>query len=290
MKKLLFNRLWIFLCTFCFLMLTGAVAEAIPIGPDVVVTGSATYDTSFSFVDNATHSGTMTATIGGTDTNTTYGASSNVFLAGSALGANPLMGTLTDTGDGFGVIGTAAGSGATADSEFGIGVDILMNITNSSATDIYQVTVRTTFGNSVNSIGTDTYVESEFTLDQRLSTVLPPGTEEFFTHLVTDTVNGNEVGGNPVASFGGPLSETGSDMFMLTLNPGEMYILEGVWTMEGGAFDATSEAFLDDFNAFISVYDVANQTTPIPEPATLLLLGTGLTGLAEIRRRRKVRE
>ena len=135
-------------------MLIGGLAEAAPIGPDVSVSGSATYDTGFSFVDNASHSGTMTATVGGVTTITTYGATSTGFLSGSATGASPLLGTLTDTGDGFGITGVAAGSGAQNDAEFGIGIDVVMTITNTSALDIWEVTIRTTFGNTIDSAGT----------------------------------------------------------------------------------------------------------------------------------------
>ena len=259
-----------------FLMLTGAVAESAPIGPHVSVTGSATYDTGFSFVENASHDGTMTVTVGGATTTTTYGANSTGFMAGVASGANPLMGTLTDTGDGFGITGTASGSGATADAEFGIGIDIAMTITNNSPTDIYQVTIRTVFGNTVDSVGTDAYVDSEFTLDSRLSPAPAPGIEEFFTDLVTDTVNGNKVDGNPLPDLGGPLSESGSDTLVLTLNPSDSYIIEGDWTLEGGAFDdASSEAFLDDFNVQLTILDVQY----IPEPSTLALATLGLLGL-----------
>ena len=266
-----------------FLMLTGGLAQAAPIGPDISVTGSADYDGGaggFSFVDNATQSGTMTVTVGGTTTITTYGATSAGFLEGSTVGADPLMGTLTDIGDGFGVTGAASGSGATADAEFGIGIDVTMTITNNSPTDIYQVTVGIAFGNAVNSVGTDAYVDSEFTLDSRLLPAPAPGTEEFFTDIKTDTVFGNEVGGILTGGFGGPLSESGTDTLVLTLNPGDSYIVEGDWTMEGGAYeDASSEAFLEDFNVQLTIQDV------IPEPATLSLLVIG--GLVMLRRRRK---
>ena len=40
---------------------------------------------------------------------------------------------------------------------------------------------------------------------------------------------------------------------VLTLLPGESYILEGDWTMEGGAFgDATSNASVDDFDVMVT--------------------------------------
>ena len=264
-----------------FLMMTGAAAEAAPIDPNISISGSADYDGGaggFSFVDNATQSGTMTVTVGGTTTTTTYGATSTGFLEGSTVGADPLMGTLTDIGDGFGVTGTASGSGATDNAEFAIGADVVMTITNTSALDIFQVTVGIAYGNMVNSGGTDAYVDSEFTLDSRLLPAPPPGTEEFFTDLITDTVNGNEVGGIPTGGFGGPLADSGTDTLVLTLNPGDSYILEGDWTMEGGTFTAESEAFLNDFDVQLTIDEV------VPEPATLGLLFIG--GLALLRRRR----
>jgi hypothetical protein len=258
-------------------MFTGALAEAAPIDPDVSVSGSAEYDTSFAVADNASHSGTMTVTVGGATTTTSY-------VDGIASGANPLMGTLTDTGDGFGIAGNAAAPPSVDDSEFEVGIDLVMTITNSSATDIYEVTFGIAYINSVNSAGTDAYVDSEFTLDRRAAADPPPGIEEFFTDIITDTVNGNEVGGNPVAGFGGPLSETGTDTLVLTLNPGDSYILEGDWTMKGGAYaDSTSEAYLEEFDLQLTVQDVRY----IPEPSTLGLAALGLLGLVLCSRRRK---
>ena len=174
-------------------MFTGAVAEAAPIDPDISISGGATLDTGATGAfDDASLSGTLTRIVGGSTTTTNYSDSG----AGLVVGPNPLNGTLTDTGDGFGCTGVAEATGsAAADGEFEAGIDIVMSITNSSLTDIFQVTILTTFANSVDSSGDDAYTDSEFTLDSRLSTIPPPGTEEFFTHLVTDTVNGNEVGG-----------------------------------------------------------------------------------------------
>ena len=58
--------------TLGLLLLAAVSVEAAPISPDISITGDISYDTGFSFVDNASHSGTMTATVGGATTTTTY--------------------------------------------------------------------------------------------------------------------------------------------------------------------------------------------------------------------------
>ena len=262
------------------LMLTGVLAEAAPIDPDITITGDVTLDIGYTGAfDNASLSGTITRTVGGTITTTNYSDPGT----GVVVGTNPIGGDLTDTGDGFGATGVArATASAASDGEFQVGIDIVMSITNNSALDVFQVTILTTFANSVDASGADAYTDSEFTLDRRLSTVPPPGTEEFFTDLVTDTVFGNTVGGNPVPGLGGPLSENGTDTLVLTLNPGETYIIEGDWTMAGGAFfdSAGSAASLENFSVMVTIQDV------IPEPATLSLLALGIGAMGIGRRRR----
>lgn len=274
------------------LVLTGAVVQAAPIDPNVSITGSADLDTgNTGAFDQASIGGTIFVVSGGTTTTSTYSDAGSG--TATVVGADPLNGSLTDTGDGFGATGSATATGnVNDDGEFFAGLDIAMTITNNSGTDIFQVTIVTTFRNEVDSSGADAYADSEFTLDRRLLPALPPGTEEFFTHLVTDTINGNEVGGNPVAGLGGPLTDSGTDTLVLTLNPGDSYVIEGDWTMDGGAFwDNPGDSFadLDLFSVSLTITEVLNISNPIPEPGTLALLGLGLVGLggAVIRKRRK---
>ena len=247
------------------LALAGAIAEAAPIDPNISITGSADLDTgNTGSFDQADIGGTMFIVSGGTTTTSTYSDTGSG--SPTVVGSDPLSGTLTDTGDGFGATGSATATGNAADDgEFFAGLDIVMTIANTHATDIFQVTIVTTFTNEVDSSGADAYVDSEFTLDRRLLPAPPPGTEEFFTQLVTDTVNGNEVGGNPVSGLGGPLTDSGTDTLVLTLNPGDTYVIEGDWTMDGGAFwdsPDSSLAGLDFFGVTLTVTDVRNISNP----------------------------
>ncbi|MFA5239909.1 MAG: hypothetical protein WC476_09435 [Phycisphaerae bacterium] len=245
---------------FALVMLQGASALAV-FSPDISITGNIEYDTEFADAYNASLTGGFSKTVGGTVTNST-------FNAGAVAGGNPLAGTLTSIGDGFGFSsngsGNMAGSEPDDESELGAGFDMTLNIVNNSLTFPYWITFNLNFSNFVTSSGVDAYAHSEFTLDD-------PTGEIFFTDLLSDLYYGNEIGGVETGGYGGNLNESGTPSFTKLLGPGETWSYDGAFTMEGGAFENLS-SYSGAFSANFTVTDV---TQEVPEPVTALLLSVG---------------
>ena len=254
-----------FLLVVAIVVLQGVDAQAVPFTSDLTISGSVTYDTGFALADNTT-------SFGGIFSTTEGGVTSTSSFDGSGItGDNPLLGTLTDIGDGFGM--TAGATGVPV-SEFGIGLDLWLDITNTSATTDYWITFELDFSNFVDSDGSDVYVDSEFTLDDSVG-------EIFFTDLVTDTLNGNEVGGVPTGDYGGPLTDSGIFTFAMFAGPGDSLFLDGALTIEGGAYECH---YVSDFSAEITVVNV------VPVPGALLLGSIGLGYAGCLLRRFKSRD
>ena len=257
-------RLTLFLAV-AIVVLQGVDAQAVPFSSDLTISGFVEYDTGFALADN-------TDTFGGSFSTTEGGGTSTISFGESGVtGDNPLFGTLTDIGDGFGM---TAGSTGEPVSEFGIGLDLWLDITNTSATTDYWITFELDFSNFVDSVGSDVYVDSEFTL-------FDPVDEIFFTDLVTDTLEGNEVGGVPTGGYGGPLADSGIFTFTMFAGPGDSLFLDGALTIEGGAYGCH---YVSDFSADITVVDV------VPVPGALLLGSIGLGYAGCLLRRFKSRD
>jgi hypothetical protein len=270
------------------LVLPAGGAKAVPFTTDLSISAEADFDEGFASVTgNASQSGDMSLISGGvTSTSTISGTT-------VTTGADPLTGALTDIGDGVGGSGTTSGLYDGSDAESQMAIDLEITVQNTSGTDTYTITFEVAFGNSVNGDGDDAFADSEFFVDN------PPGTEIFFTDLVSDTVFGDEVGGIDTGTFGDPLSESGVFSFDVTVGPGGASTIDSALNnIEGGAF-ASGSSYSANLSAFIEIACVTNDTTgaqtptgcvaptPAPEPGTLTLFGTGLLGLALLSWRRR---
>jgi len=254
------------------LVLTIAPAHAAPINSDLSITGSVAFDQSFAagaLFGGATQSGNINATQGGVN-------SSSPYSGATAPATNPLNGTLSNTGDGFGFSGSAfAPAGG---DQYGIGIDLGINLANSSATTTYVVVFRVDFSNQVNAGGNDAYTESEFSIKDALLNEL------FFTHLISDTLFENQKNGNYTGAFGGIESDNGFSTLTFTLNPGASLSFDGTWTLRSLVNDGNASADLTTFISVDSVTGRGGNPNPVPAPATLLLVMLGAAAMRMARR------
>jgi hypothetical protein len=233
--------------------------HATVIPTDISITAETTFDDAFS---DGVSSGDFSLIAAGTSTASTYSGSGFV-------GDNPLGGSITDINDGIGFTGNATAT----DNFFFVGFDSYIDVANNSLSDIYDIVFKLVFSNTVNASGQDAYADSEFTLSAN-------GSEIFFTDLLSDSLNGNEIGGVANGNFG---SESAADtlFFNFALNPTDLLTLDLRWTLEGVDSFGDSSAF--DFSQFLSIESVTlrgGQVPPsVPAPGTLSLFVIALVGL-----------
>lgn len=247
-----------------------SAANATPITSDLSISGSAQFDAGFAageLAGDATQSGNLNITQGSVN-------SSSSFSGATAPTSNPLNGIFTQTGDGVGFTGVANGNSS---DQYGIGINLGINLANSSAITTYVVVFRVDFSNLVNTAGNDAYTESQFSI---MNAAL---SELFFTHLISDTLFGNKKNGNFTAGFGGTESDNGFDTLTFTLNPGDSLAFSGAWTLRSLITDGSASANLATFISVDSVTGRGGNPNPVPAPATWLLLMLGAAAMRQFR-------
>jgi len=238
---------------------------------------------------NVTQSGNISTTAGGATTSNAFstapGTADGVNDATTTPPAsNPLTGILTDTGDGIGY-STDLDALFETGFDFNEGYDFItefgINLANTSVGGTLTVTMQLDYSNMVDVDGIDAFADSR--LDLEVNNV-----DEFSSEVLSDSFFGDELNGVPAGTFGDLISHSGSYLFDVILNPGEMALIGGIHQWEGGVFD------IGFSNVDIGVdLTIANVTcdgdcniSVIPLPGAALLFASGLSGLALLRRRR----
>ena len=256
-------------------------AEAIPFDPDVTATGFVLPgQISGPFGDGQTsQSGISSSVLGGVLTNLACPDRCDTF--DNSPGTEGLFGTLTDLGDGFGYTGNINGSVGQGETQSNAyqGVQFDISVTNNSATDSFLIT----FGVVYDDEGTVSQGQFDSASNFLLAlTEKGGGIEEEF-----ETNNG----GSSLIPFTG----SGATSLSLLLAPGQSGNLGGIHDASGqvfgpaGFFSITTDSFwsIDNVERLSSPDPGPGPANPIPEPATMLLFGSGLAGLAAARRRKK---
>jgi hypothetical protein len=263
-------------------------AQAVPIPGDLAISGTLDFDNSpfgggaSSVIGDAMTSGSLNLTAGGATSTTTFDGL-------TVMGADPLMGNLTMTGDGLNVTGTAdARNGDT------LALEVLGDFStqNNSGTDMYKITFQIDFSGSVTATGADAAMEVEFDVGPLMS---PSDIASY--EVLSDTIGGNRrfveldlmTVQDDGMGLGGLVTLNHMATFDVTLNPGASFDFTAFWSWTS-LF--STDIASGDFDISLSILSVENLTNPdgpprdVPAPAGLGLFALALSGLFAARRRK----
>jgi hypothetical protein len=96
---------------------------------------------------------------------------------------------------------------------------------------------------------------------------------------VTDS--GTSLGNTSAPSLGG---YCGNDITACLNDP---TVSQGSFTLAAGAHAINGTAIASPFDGGVGFFEVVSSTTPVPEPVSLALLGSGLLGISVVRGRRR---
>lgn len=249
--------------------LAWGTAQAAPFSSNLVINASVALDTvnSQSPSGGASQSGTFTLVSGG--------ATSTAAFSGLAFssGSNPLAGSLTDVGDSIGarlgIGGSSTGGSATAGL---LGLDYLVSLQNTSATETFAVTFQAVVDNTVGATGADAFAKS------MISVLDSSNAELYFSDFRIDTFNTGPGNNFQQASAG--------NSFVINLAPGGSATFSAKQDQEGGAF--ASGGFSADLTASLRIGQVQRSggpVNPVPVPGSLPLAVLALGALLAARKR-----
>lgn len=290
-------------CTVAVAIFAGGTAHAVPLTAGLTVTGEVDYlPFPATEVGSITNTGTAEVLEGGVLTTTG--------ISGTTQTVDPLMGTLTDSGDGVGLVTTTSLDSSASGDEFDYTAILNLVIMNTTLLPIgFDLVLDVDISSDAD--GTDALADYDLDLEETA-----PATGDFvLINVLSDTIGDALdvfLGGGPdtepdPASSGALVTLTDSFTFPVSLGAGATLSVDAVIAWTGELFDAGGDATVTQ-DVFLSIVTstpggmttggttggttgtttggTTGGMTGIPGPGSVGLIGLGLIALGFFRTRR----